>query len=212
MRFGPGLRPGPRRQARWVPLGSGAQGRVPKILSAKRLERIFGVPLTLEGPTWTMRGVPAPVAVIFRTAIGVLGASVTAWTCSRGASSGRDGGDRLRPVPGQQCAAARRAVGLPPEGRGEAAAQQRRAPRRPLPLITGPRPPSSPRLLASAREARSWPSGPARRRCALETVEKAHYIRWMVARPILHGHLVEPGNGRRNGRRNVSAATGARQG
>jgi hypothetical protein len=38
---------------------------------------------------------------------------------SCGATSGRDGGDRLRPVPGQPCAAARRAVGLPPEGRGE---------------------------------------------------------------------------------------------
>jgi hypothetical protein len=32
--------------------------------------------------------------------------------------AGRDGGDRLRPVPGQPRAAARRAVGLPPEGRG----------------------------------------------------------------------------------------------
>jgi len=40
VRFGPGLWPGPRRQARWVGRGSGAQGRVPKIVSAKRLEPV----------------------------------------------------------------------------------------------------------------------------------------------------------------------------
>ena len=62
------------------------------------------MPLTLEGPTWTMRR-SAPVAVTFRAAIGALGASVTAWSCSCGTASGRDGGDRLRPVPGQPCAA-----------------------------------------------------------------------------------------------------------
>ena len=45
-----------------------------------------------------------------------------------GAAAGY-GGDRRRPVTGVPCAAARRAVGLASEGRGEAAAPQRRNPR-----------------------------------------------------------------------------------
>ena len=40
--FGPGLWPGPCRQAGWA--GSDAQGRVPEIVSAKRLETTFGCP------------------------------------------------------------------------------------------------------------------------------------------------------------------------
>jgi hypothetical protein len=40
-------------------------------------------------------------------------------------------------VPGQPSAAARRAVGLPPEGRGESCRPATVTPRRPLPLITG---------------------------------------------------------------------------
>ena len=38
---------------------SSAQGRVPKIVSAERVRNDLGVPLTLEGPARTMRGVPA---------------------------------------------------------------------------------------------------------------------------------------------------------
>jgi hypothetical protein len=34
-RFGPGLWPGPRRQARWVRRDSGAQGRVARIVSCQ---------------------------------------------------------------------------------------------------------------------------------------------------------------------------------
>ena len=45
-------------------------------------------------------------------------------------SRGRDGGDRLRPVPGKPCAAAAADVGPASEGRGEAAAPQRRDPGR----------------------------------------------------------------------------------
>jgi hypothetical protein len=57
--FGPGLRPGPRRQACWGRQDSGAQGWVPEIVSAKRLENDLRVPLTPEGLTRTVRGVPA---------------------------------------------------------------------------------------------------------------------------------------------------------
>jgi hypothetical protein len=51
------------------------------------------VPLTLEGPTWTMRGVPSPVAVTFRTAIGALGPACG--RCLRRADTGYtvDAGD-----------------------------------------------------------------------------------------------------------------------
>ncbi len=38
---------------------SGAQGWVLKIVSAKRFRNDLQVPLTLEGPTRTMRGVPS---------------------------------------------------------------------------------------------------------------------------------------------------------
>ena len=48
-RFGPGLWPGPRRQARRVGRGLRAQGWVPKMLSAERLERIFGCPCGWRG-------------------------------------------------------------------------------------------------------------------------------------------------------------------
>jgi hypothetical protein len=131
------------------------------------------VPLTLEGPTWTMRGISFQGAVAFRTVIDALGAGVTAWSCSCGAASVRDGGDRLRPVPGQPCAAARRAVGLPPEG----------CQRRKLPPSSGETPATfaayhrslaallSP--VACAQLALPVPAvGVARRRCALEAVKK----------------------------------------
>jgi hypothetical protein len=130
------------------------------------------VPLTLEGPTWTMRGVPAGGCDLSHGDWRSLGASVTAWSCSCGAVSGRDSGDRLRPVPGQPSAAARRAVGLPPEGRDESCRSATAGPRRPLPLITGP-----PAALLSPGCSRQLalpvPAvGVARRRCALEAAEK----------------------------------------
>jgi len=108
----------------------------------------------------------------FRAAIGALGASVTAWPCSCGTASGRDGGDRLRPVPGQRCAAARRAVGLPPEGRGESCRPATARP--PATLAAYHRSPAA--LLSpgcSRQLALPVPAvGVARRRCALEAVEK----------------------------------------
>ena len=74
------------------------------------------MPLRVEGPTWTMRGVPAGRCDLL-TAIGAPGASVTAWSSSAARHRGRCGGDRLRPVPGQPCAAAAASVGPASEGR-----------------------------------------------------------------------------------------------
>jgi hypothetical protein len=54
--FGPGLWPGPRRQARWVGSGSGVKGGRLRPSPWRRAE---GAPLTLEGAPRTMRGVPA---------------------------------------------------------------------------------------------------------------------------------------------------------
>ena len=108
---GPGLWPGPRRQIRWVGRGSGVNG-APK---ARPREAGREAPL-LEGPTRTMRGSSSDCD--FRPAIGVSGATPTAATSSRRAApGGRYGGDRLRPVPGQPCAAAAASAGHAPEGR-----------------------------------------------------------------------------------------------
>ena len=65
---------------------------------------------------------------------------------------------------GQPCTAAAAHVGLPPgRVRAELAAPQRRVPRRPGPPASGhPGRFTFPRLLASTRLVRSWPSGLAR--------------------------------------------------
>ena len=86
-----------------------------------------------------------------------------------GAAAGY-GGDRRRPVTGGAVRGSRRAVGLASEGRGEAAAPQRRDPRvnpgrlRRVTLAA--------HFLSTARVrprySRPGPSGSARRRCALE--------------------------------------------
>jgi hypothetical protein len=56
----------------------------------------------------------------FRQATGASGASMTAWSCSRGAASAAvTAGTGLRPVAGQPCATAAAPVGLPP-GRARA--------------------------------------------------------------------------------------------
>ena len=59
-RFGPGLRPGPRRQARWVGRGLRRSRVGPEDRFCEAVRNDLRVPLTLEGPTRTMRGVPAP--------------------------------------------------------------------------------------------------------------------------------------------------------
>ena len=90
-----------------------------------------------------------------------------------GAAAGY-GGDRRRPITGGAVRGSRRAVGLASEGRGEAAAPATaRPPVEPQPLTTGHLGRFS---LSTARVRLSlfaaWPSGLARRRCALEIVEK----------------------------------------
>ena len=58
-RFGPGLWPGPRRQARWGGRGLWRSRVGPEDRFCEAVRNDLRVPLTLEGPTRTMRGVPA---------------------------------------------------------------------------------------------------------------------------------------------------------
>jgi hypothetical protein len=74
-------------------------------------------PLRPEGPPRTMRGIPAPCWWL--SGDGATNSMLTAWSSRRGAVPGRYGGHRRRPVTGPPGAAARRAEGLPPEGRDE---------------------------------------------------------------------------------------------
>jgi hypothetical protein len=58
VRFGPGLRPGPRRQARRVGRGLRRSRVGPEGRFCEAVRNDLQVPLTLEGPTQKMRGVP----------------------------------------------------------------------------------------------------------------------------------------------------------
>jgi len=146
-----------------------AQGWVPKMLSAKRLEKIFECLCGWRGPPGQCAAFRSPMAVTFIRRSAAPGASVTAWSCSWGAASGRYGGDRLRPVPGKPCAAAAASAGPSSEGRERSCRSATARPRRPEPPMPGPPAANSlPRLLAPARVAGPGPSGVARRRCALE--------------------------------------------
>jgi len=58
-RFGPGLGPGPRRQARRVGRGLRRSRVGPEDCFCEAVRNNLRVPLTLEGPTRTMRGAPA---------------------------------------------------------------------------------------------------------------------------------------------------------
>ena len=109
------------------------------------------------------------MAVIFtRTVIGVLGANGTAWSCLCGAASWALRSGPLRPVAVKPCAAARRAAGLPPEGRGESCRSATATP--PATLAAYHR--SSGALPPVARVAGSDTVGVARRRCALDDREE----------------------------------------
>jgi|SRR6266536_1046787 len=55
---GPGLRPGPRRQARWVGRGLRRSRVGPEDRFCEAVRNDLRVPLTQEGPTRTMRGIP----------------------------------------------------------------------------------------------------------------------------------------------------------
>jgi hypothetical protein len=132
---GPGLWPGPRRQARWAGRGLRGQRR------AAGASRVAGceAPLRPEGPARTMRGVPARwLCCDIFPAISAPRASLTAWPCSCGAAPGplRRGsaaagaGAAVRGSRRARRAAARK-------GASEAAAPQRRDPGNPgrLPLV-----------------------------------------------------------------------------
>ena len=133
-----------------------------------------GAPLGWRDPARTMRGVPAGDCDIFpdvpqeRSCVGDGLAVVLA-----GVAAGY-GGDRRRPVTGGAVRGSRRAVGLASEGRGEscrpATARPRVNPSR-LRRVTLAAHPS--RLLAPVLAVHGLrPSGPARRRCALEVVKR----------------------------------------
>jgi hypothetical protein len=117
-RFGPGLRPGPRRQARWVGRGLRRSRVGPEDRFCEAVRNDLRVPLTLEGPTRTMRGVPAryPVTSLWRSA-----QPARRHRPGRGAG-GRGSGIRRGPqAAGHRGAVrgSRRAAGLASEGRGE---------------------------------------------------------------------------------------------
>ena len=123
-RFGPGLWPGPRHQARWAGRGLRGQRR------AGGASRIAGceAPLRPEGPARTMRGVLARRLLTSprRSAQSARGDGLV--VVLAGAAAGY-GGDRKRPVTGGAMRGSRRAVGLASEGRGESCRPQRRDPR-----------------------------------------------------------------------------------
>ncbi len=151
-----------------------AQGWVPKMLSAERSERIFGCPCGWRGRLGQCAAF-RPGDCDLRTAMGALRASVTAWPAHSARHRGRYGGDWLRPVPGKLCAAAAAPVGLPP-GRARAMLPPRDGapPGEPEPLTAGHPGVSLSPSVACVRPSllTAWPSGPARRRSALETVEE----------------------------------------
>ena len=167
-RSGPGLWPGPRRQARWAGRGLQGQRRAAGASRAAGCE----APLRLEEPARIMRGVPPGRCDIF-TAIGTLDATLTAWPCCWRARPRDTAGTASGRSPGPRCAAARRAVGPASEGRGEscrpATARPGVNPGRPRRVTLAA---LSSRLFVPVRCSRPGAVGSARRRCALETVEK----------------------------------------
>jgi hypothetical protein len=135
------------------------------------------VPWTREGPTRTMRGVPARSADL---SPGDRRTRHAAWlpSSSRLAIQGAlrrgpvaaGGGDAVR--------GSRRGHRPSSEGRGGSCRRATARPLQPRPLPSGqPSRTNRPRLLALGRWPWSWPSGLARRRCALETVQKVFTAR-----------------------------------
>ena len=100
---GPGLWPGPRRQARWAGRGLRRSRVGPEDRFCEAVRNDLRVPLTPEGPARIMRGVPARRPCIL-SATGALGATLTAWPwCWRarqrdtaGTAGGRSPGCRAR--------------------------------------------------------------------------------------------------------------------
>ena len=100
---------------RYLPLGSGVNGAPEARPRGARMRST--VDAGGADPDNARHSVPGPCDL--RSAIGAPGARLTAETSSCRAARGRYGGDRLRPVPGQPCAAAAAPAGLPP-GRARA--------------------------------------------------------------------------------------------
>jgi hypothetical protein len=176
-RFGPGLWLGPRRQARRGGRGSARKGWVPKMLSAERFVRSgwrgSSGALTGGGADTDNARRSGSVSCAFVRRLAHLARYLTARP-PRSATPGTlrwgTGGGRWR---GRLCAAAAADVGPASEGHGETAAPQRRDSRQHRPPSSGSsKPLYSPRLLVPAWVAGLGQSSSARRRCALEAVEK----------------------------------------
>ena len=128
-----------------------------------------------------MCGVSALATVTFRPALGAHGASVTSSSCSCGAAP-----KPLRRGPaaaggGAAVAAAAAPVGLPPgRARAKLPPYNGETPRNPghiRPVIPDA---DSPSVARACSRSLAGPSGVARRRCALETVEKVVTTRPMA--------------------------------
>src|SRR5215472_15836972 len=91
--FGPGLWPGPRRQARWAGRGLRRSRAGPEDRFCEAVRNDLRVPLTLEGPARTMRGV-RPAGSDILTASGALDARVTPGRGAGGRGSGIRRGPR----------------------------------------------------------------------------------------------------------------------
>jgi hypothetical protein len=167
-RSGPGLWPGPRRQARWAGRGLQGQRRAAGASRAAGCE----APLRLEEPARTMRGAPPPVAMTSSRRPARLARGRRPGRGAGGRGSGIRRGPQAAGYRGPRCAAARRAVGLASEGRGEscrpATARPRVNPGRLRRVTLAALSLSAARV--RPRCPRLGPSGPARRRCALEAV------------------------------------------
>jgi hypothetical protein len=168
------------------PLPSGPLGwqRSPGSTARRRRVPRSGMRSTVEAggasPDNARRSGPMSVTT---PATGALGATLTAWPWCWRARQRDTAGTAGGRSPGPPCAAARRAVGLASEGRGESCrprdgetSGEPRPPTAGHPGRSSPLDCSRPSSLFTA-----WPSGPARRRCALETVEK------VVTAPLTEG-------------------------
>jgi hypothetical protein len=169
VRFGPGLWPGPRRQARWAGRGLRGQRRAAGASRAAGCE----APLRPEGPARTMRGAPVSARRpryphgsrrIWRglVALAVVLAGAAADTAGTAAAGHR--GRRARQSPRRRACVRRTRRKLPPRN-GETPRLNPGQLRR-VTLA------AHFRSTARAHPCRSrpGPSGLARRRCALETV------------------------------------------
>ena len=197
-RIGPGLRPGPCRQARWAGRGLRRSRVGPEERFCGAVRNALRVPLTLEGLARTMCGVPAPLAVTssrfsVHSAHGDRpGQLVDAHDPRRvtaGCGAARCGASARRAAARDRCAPAQ-------EGVGQAAPPP--AARVPNTLRCPPRHfPARLRLpclsCASFACRRPGPVGLARRRCSLDDrKESPHHIRAKRAKRTPRSRMAVP--------------------